>query len=109
MPSRTASRSSMLRSGPSPYMARLAVGTALLTMCHALSSIAKSFSGVRRPREMIVWLEAPGLLGLPEAPEVPEVPEVPEEPEEPEEPDNPDNPEEPEEPEIPDDKLLISE
>ncbi len=73
-------------------MARLAVGTALLTMCHALSSIAKSFSGVRRPREMIVWLEAPGLPGLPEAPEVPEEPEGPEGP------DNPDNPEEPEEP-----------
>ena len=78
-------------------MARLAVGTALLTMCHALSSIAKSFSGVRRPREMIVWLEAP---------EVPEVPEVPEEPEGPE---GPDNPEEPDGPEVPDDKLLISE
>ena len=69
-------------------MARLAVGTALLTMCHALSSIAKSFSGVRRPREMIVWLEAP---------------EVPEEP------DNPDNLDEPDEPDGPDDTLLISE
>ena len=54
----------------------------------------KSFWGVRRPREMIVWLEAPGL------PEVPEVPEAPEEP---------DDPEAPEGLEVPDDTVLISE
>ena len=84
-------------------MARLAVGTALLTMCHALSSIVKSFWGVIRPREMIVWLEALGFPGLPGLPEAPEVPEGPDNP------DNPDNPEEPDGPEVPDDTLLISE